>query len=506
MHLIRSRLWRNGLGTLIGLVLASGVLAQLRYESDAAEPLQAFWELSDPAAVPTEVQVLPPEFPLSPAVATFLARLQVEASTQPPGVHLSHPFALPFEPVPVHIQFELAGRVVMQSFVLNERDIPRPSTSVIWGDTLWEIALAVRPDRSLSPQQVMLAIQDLNPEAFLRDNINWVLADRTLRLPTAAEIQSRSVAEAMAEVARQNAAFVAFQQARVAASSVSDSADTAVQATEAETTVTRDPDGFLEVLGVPDQPELSEVPSPSSLQVLRDEMMLQREMKVALSRQMQGHQEKLVALESQLQALSEWVSLELATAAEMQARAAELQDDTLPLVPEEPVPEEPVPEERVPSVAGTANDLAAEDSPQQAPMRVAPQVIEWLQHGLWILGLTLLVWLSVVFWRWRQVSAAETESKPAPEAAPVPETASEPKPEYAPEPAPAAEPESAPESAPALEPAPADPVQVQLELAEVYSELGDVAAAREMLAQVMAEGTAEQQAAAQALLARLPNA
>src|SRR5690606_21517638 len=39
-------------------------------------------------------------------------------------------------------------------------------------DTLWGIAIKVRPDSSLSPQQVMLAIQDLNPDAFIDDNIN----------------------------------------------------------------------------------------------------------------------------------------------------------------------------------------------------------------------------------------------------------------------------------------------------------------------------------------------
>ena len=36
-------------------------------------------------------------------------------------------------------------------------------------DTLWNIAESVRPDSSVSMQQVMLALQDLNPDAFIAE-------------------------------------------------------------------------------------------------------------------------------------------------------------------------------------------------------------------------------------------------------------------------------------------------------------------------------------------------
>jgi pilus assembly protein FimV len=39
---------------------------------------------------------------------------------------------------------------------------------------LWEIALRVRPDSSVSVQQTMLALQRLNPGAFINNNINQV--------------------------------------------------------------------------------------------------------------------------------------------------------------------------------------------------------------------------------------------------------------------------------------------------------------------------------------------
>ena len=51
------------------------------------------------------------------------------------------------------------------------------------GDTLWEIALASRPDRSTSVQAMMLAIQDRNPDAFINQNINRLKAGYILVMP-----------------------------------------------------------------------------------------------------------------------------------------------------------------------------------------------------------------------------------------------------------------------------------------------------------------------------------
>ena len=74
-------------------------------------------------------------------------------------------------------------------------------------DTLWDIATAVRPDKSVSPQQVMLAIQDLNPNAFIDENINKLKAGQILRLPTKDQIQTRSKYAAINQVIEQNAAL-----------------------------------------------------------------------------------------------------------------------------------------------------------------------------------------------------------------------------------------------------------------------------------------------------------
>lgn len=76
-------------------------------------------------------------------------------------------------------------------------------------DTLWSIALQTRPDRSISPQQMMLAIQRRNPNAFIKDNINLLKSNERLKIPSEAEINSMTFRQAVAEVARQNQAFQA---------------------------------------------------------------------------------------------------------------------------------------------------------------------------------------------------------------------------------------------------------------------------------------------------------
>jgi pilus assembly protein FimV len=72
-------------------------------------------------------------------------------------------------------------------------------------DTLWEIAERTRASGSV--HQAMLAIQDLNPDAFIDGNINRLKSGQVLRLPDEKQIASRSQAEALAQVQAQNSAW-----------------------------------------------------------------------------------------------------------------------------------------------------------------------------------------------------------------------------------------------------------------------------------------------------------
>lgn len=70
-------------------------------------------------------------------------------------------------------------------------------------DTLWLIALRLRPDPSISPQRMMLALLKANPEAFGRNNVNALNAGSTVCLGPPDSIEADEQA-AVEEVRRHN--------------------------------------------------------------------------------------------------------------------------------------------------------------------------------------------------------------------------------------------------------------------------------------------------------------
>jgi pilus assembly protein FimV len=73
-------------------------------------------------------------------------------------------------------------------------------------DTLWLIAQRLlQPRSSITPQQMMLALQEVNPDAFLHNNINGLKVGKVLKVPTAGEVlKLTSAAEAIRQVQQQN--------------------------------------------------------------------------------------------------------------------------------------------------------------------------------------------------------------------------------------------------------------------------------------------------------------
>ncbi|MEH6470588.1 MAG: FimV/HubP family polar landmark protein [Halopseudomonas sp.] len=74
-------------------------------------------------------------------------------------------------------------------------------------DTLWQIALKTRPDSSISPQQMMLAIQRANPSAFFDNNINRLKSGVVLDIPNKQQILNIDAQDSVQEVKRQNSSW-----------------------------------------------------------------------------------------------------------------------------------------------------------------------------------------------------------------------------------------------------------------------------------------------------------
>ena len=92
--------------------------------------------------------------------------------------------------------------------------VDRQEYVVQTNDTMWRIALNNRPAQSISVQQMLLAVQSLNEDAFIDGNVNLVREGTVLRMPTEEEVRRISTREALGEIAEQNREWRARLEAR----------------------------------------------------------------------------------------------------------------------------------------------------------------------------------------------------------------------------------------------------------------------------------------------------
>lgn len=70
------------------------------------------------------------------------------------------------------------------------------------GNTLWAIAKAVRPSDEVTIQQTMMALSELNPQAFIDGDINRIRRGALLQVPSLDQIRQRSASAAAQAVAQ----------------------------------------------------------------------------------------------------------------------------------------------------------------------------------------------------------------------------------------------------------------------------------------------------------------
>lgn len=177
------------------LAPAEPVVAQLPVTAETAAPAPApapVAPLPEVAAAPAEAVAQPPapEPVVEPAVVA--AEPQPEAPAEAPVAAPAPP------PQPEAVQPEPAApREVVTAYEPGATYGP-----IRRKETLWAIAKRLRPDESVSINQMMLALYRLNPEAF-QGNINRMKAGYVLRLPDEAELKALDRRAAFAEVQRQ---------------------------------------------------------------------------------------------------------------------------------------------------------------------------------------------------------------------------------------------------------------------------------------------------------------
>jgi FimV-like protein len=146
----------------------------------SAEPVEAPERVQDPvpAALPEELPVEVAKEPAEPVLPPESAEAMAAAPAQPYRAVLPEPG----QPLPDAIEVQR-------------------------GDTLWGLSGAYAEAQGVSINQVMLAVQQKNRDAFIEDNINAMMAGQVLRMPTREEMVSRSARDAMLEVLRQESLY-----------------------------------------------------------------------------------------------------------------------------------------------------------------------------------------------------------------------------------------------------------------------------------------------------------
>jgi len=187
------------------------------------------------------------------------------------------------------------------------------------GEYLWKIANEMRP-QNVTVEQMMLALQRENPSAFFGETISQLKAGAVLRISDSTSLNDISVAEAMAEVARQNQEWLAYKRERQARNAIAaDSADAVPMGSESqpETVAALDSNrNLLELVSPIDERSQSdtsnatqEAATDAKINDLNVELTVANEAMEASKRENEELQGRMSALQNQMSAMQNLIQL-----------------------------------------------------------------------------------------------------------------------------------------------------------------------------------------------------
>ena len=237
-------------------------------------------------------------------------------------------------------------------------------------DTLWEIAMKVPARQGYSPQQVMLAIQDLNSEAFLNNNINRVKAGSVLKLPDESQIALRSFQEAIDEVRAQNSGAAPNLRAPTSANSeaqlsATDTTGSALEGAGDE----KNPDGYLELSadsnsGISGAGETSE-----DVQQLLGQLSIAEELNDQYARERDDLSEKVAELEAQIEIMERLLDVQNTDMAQVQQALEQSGEAQTEAAPEADASEQAPATETTTPEAATATPTTPVKATPPAPIK-----------------------------------------------------------------------------------------------------------------------------------------
>jgi pilus assembly protein FimV len=165
--------------------------------------LREYTVLLDPPALRAQPDVLPPVAAAAPAPAAPAA---APAPAPSPAVPVA-PAPVAGTPAPAPATPAAAAPAPSRAAAAAPSI---DSYTVKSGDTLGAIAARTKPS-SASLDQMLVALFQANPNAFVGNNMNRLLAGRTLTIPSQADVEAISTADARSEVVAQSADFAKYR-------------------------------------------------------------------------------------------------------------------------------------------------------------------------------------------------------------------------------------------------------------------------------------------------------
>ncbi|MGJ7474794.1 FimV/HubP family polar landmark protein [Pseudomonas fulva] len=271
-------------------------------------------------------------------------------------------------------------------------------------DTLWQIA--ARNAQGGSIQQTMIAIQALNPDAFIGNNINQLKVGQVLRLPDQQQIQSIAQGEANREVAEQ---YAAWREGRRLGPRARQLDATRRGAADAAPAAIAQGDN-LRLVSPGNQPGAGQA------KALNDKLAVAQESLDTSRRDNEELKSRMSDLQSQLDKLQRLIELKNDQLARLEAQGAATPapaatvpgepgqqapapsqaavpvTDPVPTVSQPTVPDQPV-IAPAPSVAPDAQPAAQTSSDSNLDDVLGSRWLLWLIAGSTVLVLALLLWL-----------------------------------------------------------------------------------------------------------------
>lgn len=295
--------------------------------------------------------------------------------TEAPAVApASKPIAAPVRPAAPAVA-PVAQRTPAPARVPAPRPAAQPALDgdlyqVQKNDTLWEIALRAGAGKG-SVHQTMLAIQDLNPNAFIDGNINRLKNGQTLKLPSEEQVRKRNRGQAVSEFQAQ---VDSWRSGAVAERQL----DARRRETAADAPARAEQRDNLRLVAAETGETAVASDSGSASRELRDQLALAKEQLDSTRSQNQDLSNRVDELSSQvekLQRLLELKNSQLANLQNMDGQPAVSEQPVDAAADLEPVQEAPIASSDLGEVMESPVEPMASEAPAE-PVAAEPAVVE----------------------------------------------------------------------------------------------------------------------------------